>query len=167
MPCHNIVQWSFSPDLISLYAEWTPSLGMDLKGLRVKSESMADPLSEAKSFSMDWKEARGMLCQREITLCCWAFTFKREPARALITTCDETLEQRRTAAENNGVGNLCELELQVKSLSASPHTHTLKTHTNTSTHRLLCTHSTPCFWHPTNNHRQTWGGLSLPLRPGW
>lgn len=128
MPCHNIVQWSYSPDLLSSYAEWTPSLGMDLKRLKVKGESTADPLREAKNFSLDWKEAQGMLWQRKITLCCWAFTFKRESARALITTCDETLEQRRTAAENNGVGNLCELELQVKSPSASSHTHSQNTH---------------------------------------
>lgn len=140
---------------------WVDSISWHgFKETGVKREGTADPLRGAKSSSSNWKRARGMLCRREIMLCCWAFTFKREPARALITTCDETLEQRRTAAENNSVGNLYELELQVKSSSSS--------HTQTQTYTsFFAPTARPCSDTPltiTGKHR---GGLSLPLRPGW
>ncbi len=66
------------------------------------------PTRRSKNLKLGMRRGSGMLCGGKY--CCVVVPHLQKGA--LITTCDETQEQRRTSVENNSVGNLCKLELQ-------------------------------------------------------
>lgn len=89
------------------------------------------PTRRSKNLKLGMRRGSGMLCGGKY--CCVVGPHLQKGA--LITTCDETQEQRRTSVENNSVGNLCELELQ-RQKKSHPHLRAhRKTHIHVQTRR--------------------------------